>query len=140
MWRAFPIKEIPKNTSEDKIFYGECIFCHEGYALIRHESYPDPDPIYKYFEKFYIWEKIIADLGIKWEIPIPVSSFRGYIVDFEINNNYKNIEFPNIFHSFWFRRYIINNTICFQVESDNDIIYIKFKIIKKDKINEDEYK
>lgn len=129
MWRAFPIKEIPENISKDKIFYGECIFRHEGYALIRPESYPDPD--YDYFEKFYIWEKVTADFENR---KFPAPSFRGYIVDFEINNNYKNIEFPNIFHSFWFYRYIINNTICFQVESDNDIVYIKFKIIKRDSI------
>lgn len=128
MWRAFPIKEIPKNISEDKIFYGECIFRHEGYALIRPESYPDPD--YDYFEKFYIWEKITSGIGLDVrEFPTP--SFRGYIVDFEINNNYKNIEFPNIFHN-WFSKYIINDKIQFQVESENnEVIYIKFQLNKK---------
>lgn len=137
MWRAFPIKEIPENISNDKIFYGECIFRHEGYALIRPESYPDP--AYDYFEKFYIWEKVTINIGLgSREFPLP--SFRGYIVDFEINNNYKNIEFPNIFHR-WFLKYILDNKIKFQVETENrdDIIYIVFQI-KKNKIYEDEYK
>lgn len=136
MWRAFPIKEIPENTPEDKIFYGECIFRHEGYALIRPESYPDPD--YDYFEKFYIWEKVTSGIGLDTR-EFPICSFRGYVVDFEINNNRENIEFPNIFHK-WFLKYILDNKIRFQVESeDHDVIYIEFQI-NKDKIYEDEDK
>lgn len=138
MWRAFPIKEIPKNISEDKIFYGECIFRHEGYALVRPESYPeDPDLEYDYFEKFYIWEKVTSGIGLDAR-EFPSYSFRGYGVDFEIDNNYKNIEFPDIFHN-WFLKYIFNNKIRFQVESENnEVIYIEFQI-NKERMYENEY-